>query len=86
MKNFTARPVLHTIFQDGVLEYDVHPDVHTIKQYSADSLDLLWNEYKRMLNPEPYPVDLSQDLYDSKVASIQAIKKRVNAIKDNEEE
>ena len=86
VKNFTARPVLHTIFQDGVLEYDVHPDVHTIKQYSADSLDLLWNEYKRMLNPEPYPVDLSQDLYDSKVASIQAIKKRVNAIKDNEEE
>ncbi|MCZ0717508.1 nicotinate phosphoribosyltransferase [Aerococcus kribbianus] len=82
VEDFTARPLLQTIFANGKLVYDQAPDVHAIKRYSKASLDLLWDEYKRMLNPEPYPVDLSQSLYDEKMGSIKAIKDQVKKIAD----
>lgn len=82
VEDFTARPLLQTIFANGKLVYDQAPDVHAIKRYSKASLDLLWDEYKRMLNPEPYPVDLSQSLYDEKMESIKAIKDQVKKIAD----
>lgn len=75
--DFTARPLLQTIFENGELVYKNLPDVHEIREYAKASLELLWDEYKRLLNPEPYPVDLSQDLYDEKMTSIKAIKTRI---------
>ena len=39
-----------------------------------DNLDLLWDEYKRSLNPEEYPVDLSQKCWDNKMRNIQEVK------------
>ena len=35
------------------------------------------DEYKRILNPEQYPVDLSQKTYDQKLASIAEIREEV---------
>ena len=39
---------------------------------------MFWSEYRRMLN-QPYPVDLSQELYDLKMNSIAEIRERINA-------
>ncbi|MCT6889764.1 MAG: nicotinate phosphoribosyltransferase, partial [Lactobacillus sp.] len=49
-----------------------------IKNFCAANLDGLWDEYKRSLNPQEYPVDLSQDLYDSKMNIIQDIRTKIN--------
>lgn len=74
--DFTARPLLQTIFDAGKLVYQL-PEINDIKDYASRNYDQLWDEYKRILNPEEYPVDLSQDLYDAKMQSIQAIREKV---------
>ena len=38
---------------------------------------LLWDEYKRSLNPEEYPVDLSQKCWDNKMRNIQEVQEMV---------
>lgn len=73
IKNFDAQPMLHDIFVEGDLVYDL-PDITTIKSYAKHSLNDLWDEYKRILNPETYPVDLSQKLYDAKMNLIHDIR------------
>ena len=41
------------------------------------NLDGLWDEYKRSLNPQEYPVDLSQALYDHKMHLISKIRNQI---------
>lgn len=76
IKNFDAQPMLHDIFVEGDLIYDL-PDITTIKSYAKHSLNDLWDEYKRILNPEAYPVDLSQKLYDAKMNLIHGIRNNI---------
>ncbi|WP_368645206.1 nicotinate phosphoribosyltransferase [Alkalibacterium putridalgicola] len=73
LDDFQARPLLHDIIVDGQLVYDM-PTLEEIKAYAKDSLSEQWEEHKRLLNPEPYPVDLSQKLYDAKVETIKLFK------------
>ena len=75
--NYTAEPLLKDIFVDGKLTYQ-QPKLIDIKKFCAANLDGLWEEYKRSLNPQEYPVDLSQDLYDSKMNIIQDIRNNIN--------
>ena len=37
-----------------------------IRKYVQSELDTLWEEYKRILNPQTYKVDLSKKLWDLK--------------------
>lgn len=83
VSDFNARPLLHEIFKDGELVYKL-PELKDIKAYSRDMLDSLWDEYKRDLNPQDYPVDLSQECYDHKMASIKGVRDFVNSSKINE--
>ena len=46
----------------------------------AERLENLWPEYKRDLNPQKYPVDLSQKLWDNKMNLIKAIHEYVKKI------
>jgi len=39
----------------------------------AENLELLWDEYKRAMNPEEYPVDLSQKCWDNKMRNIEEV-------------
>ncbi len=73
VKNFTARPVLVPIYDQGELVYKL-PDLKDIKAYCKTQLDGLWDEYKRDLNPQDYPVDLSQNLYQQKMSLIHEIR------------
>lgn len=74
--DFTAYPLLHDIFDHGKLVYK-QPNLRGIKSFAAENLKALWDEYKRSLNPQEYPVDLSQDLYESKMSLIQDIRRKI---------
>ncbi len=50
------------------------------KTYVKENLDHLWDEYKRTLNPEEYPVDLSQKCWDNKMNLIKKVKEEVKAL------
>jgi len=77
VRNFDARPLLQTIFERGQQVYTL-PPLDEIRRYGQASVESLWDEYKRVLNPEDYPVDLSQQAYDNKMAIIKRIKERLN--------
>ncbi|MFD1672924.1 nicotinate phosphoribosyltransferase [Agrilactobacillus yilanensis] len=76
LKDFTARPLLQTIFDKGTLVYQL-PDLQAIRAYRQQNLDSLWDEYKRDLNPQEYPVDLSKRLWDHKMDYIQKVRNKV---------
>ncbi|AND79832.1 nicotinate phosphoribosyltransferase [Streptococcus pantholopis] len=83
IKNFKAVPLLVDIYQQGRLVYDL-PTLAEIKEYAKKELDGLWNEYKRVLNPQDYPVDLAQDVWDNKMNLIDRV--RQSAYDSAEEE
>jgi len=80
VEDFQAKPLLHDIFTNGKLVYDL-PKVKDIRAYCAANLDSLWDEYKRILNPQVYPVDLSSKLYSHKMKYIEKIRNDVNNIR-----
>nr|WP_106781452.1 nicotinate phosphoribosyltransferase [Lysinibacillus timonensis] len=75
--NFTAELLHQKVIDQGEIIYE-SPSVLTMKKYAADRLNLLWDEYKRSLNPEEYPVDLSQKCWDNKMENIQEVRKMVD--------
>ncbi|QKX73004.1 nicotinate phosphoribosyltransferase [Enterococcus hirae] len=76
VRDFTARPILQDIFVKGERVYEL-PTLDEIKAYTRDNLDSLWEEYKRDLNPQKYPVDLSTDCWNHKMATMERMKKNV---------
>lgn len=79
--DFEARDLHHDIYVDGQLVYDL-PELKDIREYSKASLGLLWDEYKRSLNPEEYPVDLSVKCWDNKMRNIEEVRQKVKALKE----
>ncbi len=67
--NFVAKELLVPIFLNGELVYEV-PDIAETRAYCADCVAHLWEEVKRFENPHAYYVDLSQKLYDIKLAML----------------
>lgn len=63
--NFYTKDIMQNIIVDGALVYKL-PTVTEIADYHKNCFAEFWNEYKRMLNPHMYKVDLSQKLYDLK--------------------
>ena len=76
VKNFEARAVLKDIFVDGERIYEL-PDLETVKQTAKNSLDSLWEEYKRDLNPQKYPVDLSTECWNHKNKIMDQVRQSV---------
>ncbi|HAA2839819.1 TPA_asm: nicotinate phosphoribosyltransferase, partial [Listeria monocytogenes] len=76
VENFTARELLVPIFQNGELVYDM-PSLDEIKAYKEENLALLWDEYKRTVRPEQYPVDLSVKCWKNKMRNIEKVRKSV---------
>ncbi|RFU70435.1 nicotinate phosphoribosyltransferase [Peribacillus saganii] len=74
--NFTARELHKVIFQEGRLVYEL-PSLNEVRSFLQENLVQLWPEYRRSLNPEEYPVDLSQKCWDNKMARIEEIRKKV---------
>lgn len=62
---YTIRPMLHKIFENGNLIYKL-PDIEDIRNYCQEEVDSLWDEFKRFDNPHIYKVDLSEKLWKLK--------------------
>lgn len=63
--SFDKVELLKDIFTEGKLVYKTST-VEEIKERLDSNLAILWEEYKRFLNPEEYPVDLSRKLWQIK--------------------
>ncbi|WP_134683111.1 nicotinate phosphoribosyltransferase [Brevibacillus migulae] len=74
--DFEARELHHDVIVDGRVVYDF-PDVYEIQAFAKQNLNLLWEEYKRTMNPEEYPVDLSQKCWDNKMKNMEEVRKQV---------
>lgn len=74
--NFEAKDLHHNIFINGELVYQL-PDLAEIQKYCLQNMNYLWDEYKRSLNPEEYPVDLSPKCWENKLSNIEAVNQRV---------
>lgn len=79
---FEARPLLKVIYEKGNQIYTL-PRLTDIRDKAKQNLDSLWGEYKRNLNPQDYPVDLSQLLWDHKMNLIEEVKQSIKS-KDSE--
>lgn len=77
VENFTARPLLQLIFDHGDYVYQ-SPSLHEMKDLAASNLNSLWGEYKRNLNPQDYPVDLSESLWNHKRNLIEKIRENLH--------
>lgn len=76
--NFEAVPLLVDIFRHGKLVYK-SPTLQEIQRYAKAERNKLWDEYKRVLNPQEYPVDLAKDVWDNKMALIDHIRQETKA-------
>lgn len=65
INEYTMRELLVPIFIDGKQVYKC-PSMNEIREYAKSEMDSLWEESKRLLNPQVYRVDLSDGLYDLK--------------------
>lgn len=75
--NFEAKELHTKVIENGQVIYS-NPTLFAMRDYANANLELLWDEYKRSLNPEEYPVDLSQKCWDNKMRNIQEIKDMVD--------
>ncbi len=79
VEKFDAKPLLRPIFENGQLSYQ-QPELKEIAAYAKKELASLWPEYKRELNPQKYPVDLSQKCWDNKRDIIEKVRNYVQQI------
>lgn len=73
--NFYVKELTTQIISKGQLVYDL-PNVKQIAEYHKEAFGEFWNEYKRLMNPHIYKVDLSQKLYDLKQSLLKANSKK----------
>ncbi|MGV3042352.1 nicotinate phosphoribosyltransferase [Staphylococcus rostri] len=84
IKHFKAIDLHHDIFVDGKRVYEC-PSEQDAKAYLAENLNLLWDENKRYLNPEEYPVDLSTACWENKHKRIFEVAEKVKEMEDANE-
>lgn len=77
--NFEAKNLHQHVINNGEIIYQ-NPTLVDMQKYAAENLELLWDEYKRAMNPEEYPVDLSQKCWDNKMRNIEEVREMVNRI------
>ncbi|GGE31034.1 nicotinate phosphoribosyltransferase [Streptococcus himalayensis] len=75
VRNFEAVPLLVDIFDQGRLVYEL-PDLMDIHAYARKEFEKLWDEYKRVLNPQHYPVDLARDVWQDKMDLIDQMRQK----------
>lgn len=71
---YTVRELLVPIFKQGKLVYQ-GPSTMDIRAYAKEELDTLWDEYKRLINPQIMQVVLSDELYSLKEKMLENYKK-----------
>ncbi len=64
--SYLIRELMIPLFRNGECCYE-SPKVMDIRAYCQKELDTLWDETKRFVNPHTVYVDLSKELYDTKI-------------------
>ncbi len=77
--DFDAKNLHVKVIENGEIIYE-NPTLSEMRAYAKDNLDLLWDEYKRALNPEEYPVDLSQKCWNNKMRNIEEAREMVEKL------
>ncbi len=72
---FTLREVMIPVFKNGECVYS-SPSVMEMRDYCKKELDTLWDETRRLVNPHNIYVDLSQKLYDTKIALLDQMSEK----------
>lgn len=70
LNNYYVKELQEKIFENGKLIYK-SPTLKEIIAYAKEQLHTIWDEIKRLNNPQKYYVDLSQKLYDLKTELLQ---------------
>lgn len=63
--SYEVREILQPVFQNGQCVY-TEPDVMEIRKYCQEEMNTLWDETRRLVNPQEVYVDLSKKLWDMK--------------------
>lgn len=63
--SYAVKDLMVQVYSKGKLVYDL-PSLSDIVKYAQKSKNEFWEEYRRLINPHQYKVDLSQQLYDLK--------------------
>lgn len=82
IKHFEAIDLHHSIFENGKLVYQL-PSEKEAQEYSKKALSKLWDENKRYLNPQEYPVDLSTACWDNKHKRIFEVAEHVKEMEED---
>lgn len=74
-EDFVLKNLLVDVMKDGNIMYDF-PKLKDIAEYSRNDQNTFWPEYRRIINPHIYKVDLSDSLYELKQKLIKQFKIR----------
>ncbi len=72
--SYTLRELLIPVFKKGACVYE-SPSVMELREICQKELNTLWDESRRLVNPQEVYVDLSQKLYDMKKELLDEIAK-----------
>ena len=84
IKSFEAIDLHHNIYENGKLVYQI-PTEDESRDYLAQGLQSIWDENKRFLNPQEYPVDLSKACWDNKHKRIFEVAEHVKEMEEDNE-
>jgi len=73
VEDYELRELLTPVFLRGEQVYD-SPTLSEIAKYAKDELNRFWCEYKRVVNPHIYKVDISDKLYELKQKILSGVK------------
>lgn len=71
--SYILRPLMEHIFRNGECIY-TSPEVMEIREYCKQEMETLWDETKRLVNPQKVHVDLSKKLYDTKMELLNTVR------------
>ena len=66
LTNYTMKELQVPLFKNGKRVYD-SPSLMDIRQHCEEDLATFWDQYKRLLNPHRYKVDLSDSCGCSRI-------------------
>jgi len=74
LTDYTIRELQVPIFKDGECVYE-SPSLKEIRDYCKQDMDTFWDQYKRLLNPHRYKVDLSDSLWMLKNSMLSGLRR-----------
>lgn len=63
--HYTVKELMVDVIKDGKVVYDF-PTLHEVRKYAEQSINEFYPEYRRLMYPHQYKVDLSNKLYNLK--------------------